>query len=307
MKNKLVLTAGSVLSLAVIVLYSLLFLNGISAETGLVANKALLYLTNGLSLALIVFWILAAFFLLDLPSRLTAKRERPAKKEGDPDAKKKEEDLVRPMDRLVLDRLPKHAAAFYIAFLFILIAVSLFLILYTFKDFSAFHLALAVLSVLTVLAYMRVALIHMIESSKTYDAFLLPVPIVFSTLFAIFTYQTIAKAPQISLYYPELMAVMGTILVIYLFTTHFFGDPPRRFHVFAALFSASFCAVAYLTKLVLLFSKFFASEIVSAGDYFSEIASLMLYAAAAILGAVYLMLLLRREGEKAVPDENEAS
>ena len=294
MKNKIILISGALLTIAAAVFYSLLLLNGISAETGLISSNAYLYLANGLSLAVTVFWILAAFFLLDLPRRITEKKRRPAKdKERKAEKKEKEEEPPRPIDPLVLDKLPKHAAAFYVTFLFILMAVSLFMILYTAKDFSVFHLALAVLAVLTTVAFMRIALLHVTESAKTYDVFLLPVPIVFSVFYAILVYQSVARMPQISVYYPKILALMGVILVFYLFTSHFFGEPPRRLHVCAALFTTSFCGMIYLVDLVVLFSHFFASEIVSAGDYFADIASLMLYASAAILGAVYVMLLLR--------------
>ncbi|MBR0143208.1 MAG: hypothetical protein IJM21_03410 [Clostridia bacterium] len=299
MKNKIILASGAAMTIAVTITYSLLLLNGISSQTGLITNQVLLYLADGLSFVLTAYWLFAALFFLNLPFRICKKRDRSLEKQKAQDEKKKEKNLPRSVDRLVLDKLPKHAAVFYVAFLFVFLAADLFLILYTAKEFSTFHLALSVFSVLSTFAFMRAAVIHVTESVKGYDVFLLPLPIVFATLFAVFAYQNVAKMPQISVYYPEIFAIMGTVLLFYLFTSHFFGDPARRFHVFAALFATAFGAVTYLARLVVLFSRFFASQIVSAGDYFADIASLMLYAASAILGAVYLMLLFNSRGELA--------
>jgi len=301
MRNKLLLSTGGLLTAACAVIYSLLFLTGISPETGLVTNSLLLWLTCGLSAALIVFWFAAAFFLLDAPLKIREKR--PADKEKKEKQKrnkekKKEKEPPRPIDPLMITTLPKHAAPFYAAFLFILMAAVLFLFLQAARDFSAFHLAIAIFALLALAAFIRAAILHMTVRPREYDAFLLPAPIIFACLFSIFTYQKVAKMPQASAYFPEMMALIGFVMGFYLFLTHFFGSPARRAHLFAALLETSFGSILYIEKLVSLFSAFFSSEIVSAGDYFTEVASLMVYAASAVLGAVYTMLLFRPVGKK---------
>ncbi|MBR5742653.1 MAG: hypothetical protein IKX85_02540, partial [Clostridia bacterium] len=245
MRRKLFLIGGACLSLAAAVLLILLFLIGISPETGLVTNAALLISADSAAALLTVFWIVASFFVRDLP-----KAEKKAPQTGE---KSKTSGQPRPVDRVVLDKLPKHAPAFYVTAVFIWMAAALFFILYTVSDFSVFHLAIAVMSVLSVAAFVRAAIIHIAEKTVTSDAFLLPMPIAFSALFAIFVYQTVARMPQVAVYYSEILALIGLLLGIYLFLSHFFGEPVRRLHVFSALFMTSFAGIMYLVKMAVLF------------------------------------------------------
>lgn len=297
--RKLFLIGGTCFSLAAAVLLILLFLGGISPETGLVTNDALLISADSSVVLLTVFWIVASFFLCSIP-----KSEKKAPQAGE---KSKVSNQPRPIDPVVLVKLPKHAPAFYVTAIFVWMAAALFFILYTVSDFSVFHLAIAILSVFSVVAFVRAAIIHITEKPVSSDAVLLPLPIVFSALFAIFVYQTVAKMPQIAVYYSEILALIGLLLGIYLFLSHFFGEPVRRLHVFSALFMTSFAGIMYLVKMAVLFSRFFASEMTNAGDYYADVGILMVYAASAILGAVYLMLILSPRSDAPVAESEKES
>lgn len=275
-KNPLMISIGllAVITTAVYIIFRFI---GIDSNTGLIQNETLLLLCHLLFLSCLV--------LSFIPGVLYYPNFFPKKNKYGIDER------PRDIHPLIATLFQGNTAIFFVAMLCVFLVV-LVLVLYeaiVSPAVGTFLFALFLLA--AVWGMVRLAWSSLTAKVKNSDAVVLLFPVLFIAYFCIFEYRLIALEPQTSIYYPELMAILFSLLSILSFIGHYFGRIPNGNVFFLSLCGTIFSSAVYLSLLVEYCRSLISNSNVLIGSFLMEGARVMVFAALAIWNGIYAVAL----------------
>lgn len=275
-KNPLLIGIGLLAAIAAVV-FVLFGISGLDPHTGLVQNQTLLWLSHLLFLACLVLSLIPG--ILYFPEFFPKK------------SKYEIEEKPKDMHPLIPRVFVENTAIFFVAMVCVFLVVLLLALYALFVTPSAEVFLLVLFSFGAVWGVIRIAWGSLAGRTKSSDAVIFLFPVLFVAYFCIYEYRLIAIAPQTSVYYAEIFAIILSLLSVLHFMGHCFGRTPNGSCFFLALSSTIFSASVYLSLLIHYCMALYGGRDTMTDSFILEGTRVMVFAALAIWNGIYAVAL----------------